>query len=60
MIRFFLILFLLYLIIRYVRIAASPRKKDETVQGQPNKPRMQITEDRVSDANFEELPKDDK
>lgn len=58
MFRFLLILLLLYLVIRYVRIVMSPGKKEEKVKGQTRKATREISEDRVEDVNFKEIPKD--
>jgi hypothetical protein len=58
MFRFLLILLLLYLVIRYVRIVMSPGKKEEKVKGQARRTTREISEDRVEDVNFKEIPKD--
>ena len=57
MFRFVLILLLVWLIYRVLKSAAAP-KKDSRVRGNPPAKRVDISEDRIQDANFKDLPED--
>jgi large-conductance mechanosensitive channel len=58
MIRFLLILVIMFLLVRYIAALARPRRTEERVKGHGKQSRIQINEDRIEEAEFKDISKD--